>query len=349
LPVTDTDNEAGPDQNEPDPPAGEAAAGKPRHLAPSSPLVRAVGVVGTIFIVGGLLVAGFAVYLLWGTGIRTHQQQHDLKSQFARELAAIAPTTTAPPASAASSTTTTTTTPPPPVDLNPRLGEAMAHIEIPSIGVDWIAVEGTGLDQLAKGPGHYKGTPFPGQPGNVAFAGHRTTHGAPFNRVDELKPGDQIVFTTIQGRFVYSVTGQEVVAPTNLSVLTDKGDNRLTLTSCHPKFSASKRIVITAMLQTQPVAAPPTTTAPPGGGNSQLGPDDSQQAAQLTQAPGGFTDALLTGAACLGIGIGAWQTAERWLRRRWGRWLLYLAVAPAFLFVLFFFYEDVSSLLPSDF
>ena len=84
---------------------------------------------------------------------------------------------------------------------------------IPKIGVDKIVVEGVGRNDLRKGPGHYPDTPMPGQPGNAAIAGHRTTYGAPFNRIDELEPGDEILVTTLQGPFTYEVTGTEIVTP----------------------------------------------------------------------------------------------------------------------------------------
>ena len=77
---------------------------------------------------------------------------------------------------------------------------------IPAIGVDKIVVEGVSLADLKKGPGHYPETPLPGQEGNAAIAGHRTTYGAPFNRLDELEPGDEITVTTVQGEFTYEVT-----------------------------------------------------------------------------------------------------------------------------------------------
>ena len=73
----------------------------------------------------------------------------------------------------------------------------MARLEIPRIGVDEIVVAGVGVDDLHKGPGHYPDTPLPGERGNVAIAGHRTTYGAPFHDIDELQPGDEVVATTV--------------------------------------------------------------------------------------------------------------------------------------------------------
>ena len=90
-------------------------------------------------------------------------------------------------------------------------------------------------------------TPLPGQKGNAAIAGHRTTYGAPFNRIDELEPGDEILIDAPYGQFRYEVRATTIVSPSAGEVLEDKGDNRLTLTSCNPKYSARQRIVVTAV------------------------------------------------------------------------------------------------------
>lgn len=162
------------------------------------------------------------------------------------DVATKATTTTTEPSpvvalSAQSTTTSVAPVPPPP------LGTQLATLRIPKIGVDQPVVEGTGADQLAGATGHYTGTALPGAHGNVGIAGHRTTHGAPFNRLDELVPGDQLVLTVNGVDLQYSVSGSQVVKPTDVSVLTDKGDDRVTLTTCHPKHSARTRLIITAV------------------------------------------------------------------------------------------------------
>src|SRR5207302_2511071 len=91
-------------------------------------------------------------------------------------------------------------------------------------------------------------TPMPGQPGNAAIAGHRTTYGAPFFNLNELQPGDPIFVTTRQGRFRYEVRETRTVSPSQLSVLNPTPDNRLTLTTCNPRFSASQRLVVVSQL-----------------------------------------------------------------------------------------------------
>ncbi|MGH2707488.1 MAG: class E sortase, partial [Actinomycetota bacterium] len=116
----------------------------------------------------------------------------------------------------------------------------------PKIGVEQVVVEGVSVDVLKKGPGHVPGTASPGQGGNMVISGHRTTYGAPFKRLDELEAGDEISLTTMQGRFLYLVTDTRIVAPTEVSILNPTIDSRLTLTTCHPKFSDRQRLVVLA-------------------------------------------------------------------------------------------------------
>src|SRR5205814_4284582 len=122
-------------------------------------------------------------------------------------------------------------------------------------------VEGVGVPDLKKGPGHYPGTPAPGQPGNVGIAGHRTTYGAPFNRIDELGPNDAIYVVTRQGQFRYEVIEKKIVAPKDVSVLDATPDNRLTLTTCTPKYSAAQRLIVVARLAGPSAPAPASAPA----------------------------------------------------------------------------------------
>jgi sortase A len=219
-------------------------------------------------------------------------------------------------------------------------GEPTAHLRIPRIGVDKIVVEGVGLPDLKKGPGHYPGTPLPGQAGNAAIAGHRTTYGAPFNRIDELKPGDEILVDTVQGSFRYLVAQQLIVSPKQVDVLNNKGDNRLTLTACHPKFSARQRIVVVALLAPgqKPVPRPARAsgTEPPPPPLSELDTIDGAGAPALP--------AVLLAGGCAVIWLLAWT-----LGRRWRKWPAYAIGLPFFLVTLFYFFEEFSRLLPSNF
>jgi sortase A len=149
-------------------------------------------------------------------------------------------------------TTTPTTIPEvesaslPPVlrELAPAEGEPIGRIEIPAIELDWVVVEGVEKEDLDKGPGHMPWTPVPGQIGNAGISGHRTTHGAPFNRIDLLEPGDEIHVTTLTGTHVYEVIGSLVVLPDDVWVSLHRDGAWLTLTTCNPKGSSRERLVV---------------------------------------------------------------------------------------------------------
>jgi sortase A len=128
-------------------------------------------------------------------------------------------------------------------------GEAIGRIEIPRIGLDVVAVQGTDTATLQKGPGHYPKTPFPGQPGTTAFAGHRTTYLAPFRHLDQLEAGDAIRIEMPYANLTYRVQGTRVVAPTDVGIVHRVGYQRLVLTACHPLYSASERIAAFAKLR----------------------------------------------------------------------------------------------------
>jgi sortase A len=260
----------------------------------------------------------------------------------------------------------------------------VARLEIPRIGVDEIVVEGVGVDDLRKGPGHYEQTPLPGEHGNAAVAGHRTTYGAPFFDIDQLAQGDEIIVTTYAGRFVYRVTGSTIVSPSEVSVVADTPDDRITLTSCDPKYSASNRIVVTAVLDpnaSSPVVAPvaaSATTVPatlPGGPSGfrmadggALPAGTPERVALATQriadvAPtepgtvpiddsigGGWFDDPAAWPHVIGWGLlGTAVALVAWwlgrLTRRW--WLGWLVCSGPFLVLLYFFYENVNRMVPA--
>jgi sortase A len=128
-------------------------------------------------------------------------------------------------------------------------GDPIGRIAIPEIGADFVVVQGTDTTSLRKGPGHYPSTTFPGLPGTVAIAGHRTTYLAPFRDVDELERGDRILLTMPYARFSYVVEQTQVVESTALWVTRDVGYQRLVLSACHPLYSAAERIVVFARLR----------------------------------------------------------------------------------------------------
>ena len=288
---------------------------------------------GAILTGAGVLILLFVAYQLWGTGLYTSRQQGSLRSEFKQKL------------EAAPSTTSTTVNPanlPPPQPS----GEAVATIRIPKIGVDKTVVQGVGLADLRKAPGHYPETPMPGEQGNAAIAGHRTTYGAPFNRLDELAAGDEILVTTVKGSFTYTVTGLKVVKPSQTEVLNATPTPTLTLTTCNPKYSAKERLVVSASIAPgQKVTAPTSTaTTAPAGGKEQALPGeglggDAGLASGRSKVP-----TILWGILTAAIGLGWWFAIRR--RRHW---VSYAAGVLPFLVSLFFFYAHLELLLPANF
>lgn len=137
-----------------------------------------------------------------------------------------------------------------------REGQPAGRIVLPTVGERWVMVEGIGTEALRKGPGHYPSSPLPGQGGTVAVAGHRTTYGAPFRPLDELRPGEPVIMDMPYGRFTYAVERTRIVRPDALWVLDDVGYEQIVLTACHPVYSAAKRIVVFArLMRSEPIGA----------------------------------------------------------------------------------------------
>lgn len=123
----------------------------------------------------------------------------------------------------------------------------IGRIRIPAIGVDWAVGKGVEVPDLKAGPGWMPETAPLGSPGNSVLSGHRTTYGAPFNRLDELEVGDRIT-VSVPGKpdAIYEVRDLFIVAPTEVGVVNPTGGARLTLTTCHPKGSARERLIVQA-------------------------------------------------------------------------------------------------------
>ncbi len=127
-------------------------------------------------------------------------------------------------------------------------GEGFAAMRIHKIDVDQVVVEGVDRESLKKGPGHMPWTPLPGQPGNSVISGHRVTYGRPFFDLDQLSPGDVIEVETGIGVHTYEVRETRIVAPTDVWVAGPRRGAWLTLTTCHPRFSAAQRLIVFAEL-----------------------------------------------------------------------------------------------------
>lgn len=310
---------------------------------------KVIGAIGRTLVAAGVLILLFVVYQLWGTGLQEARAQDDLREQF---FASTTTTTEAPSSSSSSSssTSTTATTPPPPVPQ----GEAVAIIRIPRIGVDKAVVAGVSVADLKKGPGHYPNTPMPGQPGNAAIAGHRTTYGAPFYDLDQLENGDEILVTTRQGEFRFEVDSKRIVPPSALEVLDPTPEARLTLTTCNPRFSARERLVVSAVLVGPEAPAPPPSTStstsvpvPSSGSGGSSGSETVDPFAGDTAGLSGERAArgptVLWGSVAAAIAFVIWLVG-----RLWRRWPAYVLGAPIFLVALFLFYENISRLLPAN-
>ena len=127
--------------------------------------------------------------------------------------------------------------------------EIFGFLEIENINVKQYVLSDTRENTLKIGPGHYKNTSLPGTGGNVGIAGHRTTYGAPFGDLDVLQIGDRILLTVDEKTYHYQVDTIDVVGAVGGEyVLFDRGDDRITLTTCHPKYSAKERLIVSGIL-----------------------------------------------------------------------------------------------------
>ena len=146
-----------------------------------------------------------------------------------------------------------------------QVGDGLTTLRIPSLDVEVLVVEGTTPSALRAGAGHYAATALPGEPGNVAIAGHRTTYGRPLNRMDEMKPGDIVELETPLAVHTYKAvpafgghSNPWIVAPSDTGVIAPEvGRSLLTLTTCHPKGSARQRLIMRFVLVDTKQLRPP--------------------------------------------------------------------------------------------
>ncbi len=205
---------------------------------------RVVGWSGEVLITLGVLLLLFTAWQLWWTDVVSNRATAQVVDRLRDDFAPHPPGGTA----------TDRADPPPSVP-----GDAFALMYVPRLGDDWVrpVIEGTGLDVLAEGVGHYDGTAAPGEVGNFAVAGHRTTWGRPFHDIDRLRAGDHVVVQTADHVYVYGVTGHEIVRPWQTEVIAPVPDDpgarpterMMTMTSCHPRYSATERYVVHAELE----------------------------------------------------------------------------------------------------
>jgi sortase A len=295
-----------------------------------------IGAIGRVLVTIGLLILLFVAYQLWGTGIYEARAQSDLESQFNRELAR----------QRSQSTTTTTATPtattaPLALPSTPADGDPVGVIKIDKIGVDKVVVQGTSVPDLRKGPGLYTGSPMPGQLGNAAIAGHRTTYGAPFGDLDQLGRGDTISVRTLTGTWEYDVLDGYPIAvkPNQTEVLdptTDPATGQplatLTLTTCEPKYQATERLVVKAQLTSR-------QTPLPGPNRTKLLLDTGLSGGSESRTP-----VFIAGLIAALVGGLWWLVFHRY--PRWTTW--FVGVIP-FLVALFVFYTYLERVLPNNY
>ena len=219
----------------------ESPAARPAAPARRRPFDWRTGVrwFGYLCLMGAAFFGGYVAWLLWGTGLETRAAQDELRETITRTFGQ-------------------GTQEPPPPGTREVPGSAYAIIRIPSIDVDYVVVEGTDYTSLKKGPGHYPDTadPWDGT-GRVGIAGHRTTYLSPFYDLDRVAPGDEIVLLTGYGRFRYEVTRTFVIPSAGSGVVLEQTEEpTLVLTTCHPRFSSSQRLIVEADLVESPLLAP---------------------------------------------------------------------------------------------
>lgn len=301
-------------------PAGAHHPSRPERPAKLGPLRRGTREAGLGLITLGVIILAFVLYQLFGTALHEQHSQSKLKTNFAQAPAG-------------------------PVSDNPTVapgpsapgGGAIDHLVIPKIGLDSYVVQGVAEDDLVNGPGHYPETVLPGQNGNAAIAGHRTTYGAPFFRLNELGPGDVINITARGGQqFRYQVTSTQVVSPSDVAVLDPTSFPQLTLTTCNPRFSATSRLIVLAKLVGLPVASSATSgnvtphlIANLGSGNGQAWPPT-----------------ILYGALVAAAWVGTRLLINR--TRRWRRLGSYVGGIAVCCVPLWFCFENVVRLLPQS-
>lgn len=157
-------------------------------------------------------------------------------------------TTTLPPTTTTTGALPAARTAPEAPPPNPRAKVPIVkigEIQIPRIGLVHAVYEGVTLTVIDKGPGHWPGSAVPGQLGNAVFAGHRTTKSRPFRRINEMAPGDEIIFKTDSGTHTYKMNGFKIVTPKDVHIVNPTPDATVTLFACHPPGSARQRYVVT--------------------------------------------------------------------------------------------------------
>jgi sortase A len=258
-------------------------------------------IAGAIFAGIGVLVALFLAFEFFATQLIYERSQALLRQQLQALVASQEATST---------------------DWIPADGQPVGVLTIPRIGLSTVMVQGSTSSMTERGPGHLRGTPMPGRFGNSVILGRRSTYGAPFERLDELRPGDTVDVATGAGDFTYLVATVAVIRPGEADVTGPSNDSRLTMITSSPRYLATGRFAVTAVLKGAPAEQPvgPTVAVAP----TELG---------LDADTGGLGGVLLwTELAAVAL-LGA-----LWLKRRvsWRvAWLLGTPLVVALLWAAF--------------
>jgi sortase A len=251
-----------------------------------------------------LLIVGFVGYLLAVSGIQESSSQHrlytTLVSEFGQDVGPLGPT---------------------------KPGSPVALLDIPAIGIkDMVVVEGTTPEDLTAGPGHLRDTPLPGQVGMSVIYGRRVTFGAPFQRLIDLRPGDEITTLTQQGRSVYKVAA---IGDSQHPVV-DQDLNRLVLLTSSSANVPAYYLEVDADLVTKASNGPVQLPV--------IGPTEKA----LAGDSGALIATMIWGLALVVLAVGGAVAAAQW-----SPWLTYLLVVPAVLAVVWNLYENLAALLPN--
>lgn len=235
---------------------------RPRHI---TVLDHLLGVLGELMITLGVLLLLFVGWQLWWTDLTSNHTQAGIARDLNKDWDA-------------GNANKKGSTDDPPAVLQPGPGKPFALIHVPRFGSQWDprpVLEGTTLDILEEGVGHYSETAMPGGVGNVSLAGHRVTYGRPFFQIQEMVKGDSIVLETREGWYTYKMTDSQIVSPKQVEVIAAVPNEPeaaarqryLTLTACHPKYSARQRYIVHALYDSfQPRAdGPPASLDLPAG------------------------------------------------------------------------------------
>jgi len=222
---------------------------------------RVAGVAGELLVTAGVVILLFVAWQLWWTDILASRNYDDVRAELQSEWGVADPNATSPRV------------------VDPKYGKAFGLIYVPALGGrgwDIPVMQGTDPDTLVNGVGHHVNSALPGELGNMAIAGHRTTYGAPFAEIESLRAGDQVIVATKFGWYIYELDRSTVIDFWEGWVLdpvpgkprnTTPTEQMITIYACHPKYSAAQRFVWFGHLvdeYTRAQGAPPAISAQRG-------------------------------------------------------------------------------------